>query len=548
MVEESELAGELVEHLEQLKEIREDWEDDWEDVTTYVAPRRGNWNIDEDTEGERSSGKRYDSYPVQANRIMADGMQGNLIAEHLVWFALAMEDPNHMDLPYVADWLEACQDMMYGVFRRSNFYQAVGEYFQDGGALGISTMIVEATANPWVLRFDTRHPFENYIAENANGEVDTIFRYFKMANRQLVQRFGLQRLPETIRLLAEDAPYEKQKVLHAVRPRSDRDYYKMDRLNKPWESVYLLVDEKAVLSHSGFDTFPFLVWRWSKNSAETYGRSPSLDEIENVIRLNKMALTGMQADQLAVQPPLNVPKTMRGKERIFPLGYNYYDNANDVITPISLGQRPQHVDTERDRIIQTLDDAFMVEFFTMLARAKRQMTAYEIAERQGEKASVLGPVISRLSTEFLGPLISRVFSLLGRNGVLPKAPPSLMQAVNGRIKVEFMGPLAQAQRRVAQTQGLTSAVANVLPLLEVDPNVRFKFDWLSIAQAIASSHGMPQKHIREQLEVEQMIAAEAQRQQELMKLQAQATQADMYPKLAKAPERGSPAEKMRGAA
>ena len=91
----------------------------------------------------------------------------------------------------------------------------------------------------------------------------------------------------------------------------------------------------------------------------------------------------------------------------------------------------------------------------MLAQTdRRQITAREVAEKHEEKLLMLGPVLERLHTELLDPLIDRTFNILQQNGVLPVPPPELQ---NKDLNVEYVSVLAQAQRLVA-----TGAVDRVL--------------------------------------------------------------------------------------
>ena len=79
---------------------------------------------------------------------------------------------------------------------------------------------------------------------------------------------------------------------------------------------------------------------------------------------------------------------------------------------------------------------------------KGQMTAREVMERTQEKLQQLGPVVERLLSEFLNPIIERVYSVLDRAGVFPPVEDEeLLDQLNGQeVKIEYISPLAQAQK------------------------------------------------------------------------------------------------------
>jgi hypothetical protein len=73
------------------------------------------------------------------------------------------------------------------------------------------------------------------------------------------------------------------------------------------------------------------------------------------------------------------------------------------------------------------------------------MTATEVAERQEEKQLMLGPVLERLHTELLDPLVSHTFARALEANILPPAPEELSGA---ELQVEFVSMLAQAQKAI----------------------------------------------------------------------------------------------------
>ena len=68
-------------------------------------------------------------------------------------------------------------------------------------------------------------------------------------------------------------------------------------------------------------------------------------------------------------------------------------------------------------------------------------------ERTQEKLQQLGPVVERLQSEFLNPIIERTYAILDRAGVFPPISDELAEQLNGQdVKIEYISPLAQAQK------------------------------------------------------------------------------------------------------
>ena len=71
----------------------------------------------------------------------------------------------------------------------------------------------------------------------------------------------------------------------------------------------------------------------------------------------------------------------------------------------------------------------------LLITESRNMTATEVMSRNEEKMRILGPVMGRLQSELLQPMIIRVFSIMLRNKLFSPAP----EILNGQeIDVEYV--------------------------------------------------------------------------------------------------------------
>jgi len=143
-----------------------------------------------------------------------------------------------------------------------------------------------------------------------------------------------------------------------------------------------------------------------------------------------------------------------------------------------------------------------------------QMTATEVIQRNEEKMRLLGPVLGRLQSELLKPLIDRVFAILFRNNMLPVAP----QFLSGRdIEIEYVSPLAKAQKST-ELQSIMRAVEILGSLANVAP----VFDYVNfdnLVKHLADIVGVPQKILKSQKEVNNERQAQAQQQEQMQQMQ-----------------------------
>ncbi|MBW1989418.1 MAG: head-tail connector protein [Deltaproteobacteria bacterium] len=504
----------IKERFEQLAEIRTPWESLWQDCADYVLPRKNDITT-EQTQGRRRNTKVYDSTAINANRILAAGLQGGLSSPSRPWFRLGLEDEDLVQFDPVKTWLETVERIFTQTFYRSNFYTQIHECYLDLGAFGTPCVYVEHDPRK-ALRFGARHIAEIFIAEDALGRVDTVFRRFgNFTARQAVQQWG-RSVGENIWELAEKKPDQKVKILHAVFPRHDRDPHHPDRKNMPWASIYMDLEHRHIIHEGGYEEFPFMVARWSKNSNEVYGRSPAMDMLPEIMTLNEMRKTVLKAGHKQVDPPIFLPDDgfLGGKVRMTPGSVNYYRSDGKIFVPnfglnVPLGEAMLEDSREQIRA------GFFTDLFLAIIK-KRNMTATEVQEIGQEKMLLLGPTLGRLLTEIFDPLFDRAFAILARHGYLPP-PPAELQGRN--LHVEYISPLALAQKAnemdaIAQTYQFADLRAQfnpeILDNLDDDANIR----------KIAELSGMSLSGLRPQAMVRKIREARAQAQAEEMEREA----------------------------
>ena len=502
----------LIDRLASMKSKRTMWTSLWDDIIKYVTPRQ-TLSSGIAAAGSSKMSEVYDGTAINGNTILASGLYGFLCPPHSKWFAFKAKDPAVNETYDVRQWLLSATDRMHEELAESNFGLEVFSLFLALSSIGTPCMYEEAGERT-TLNFSTKHISEFYIAENKDGLVDTVFREFSYTCRQAVQHFGIENVGQEVRKAYGANKYEESfKFLHAVYPREDYDSSKRDSVNMPFASVYVGIEDKEVISESGYKEFPFMVPRWMKASGEIYGRSPSSSGLADIKMLNQMSYTIIRRGQKEVDPPINAPAYMEGRVNQKPRGVNYYkEGAKDRVEEVKSGGNfsiGMELENQRREFINRV---YFVDLFLALTMATKTMTIPEVQERLQEKLIVLAPILGRLQSELFDPLLYRSFELCKRAGVfgeidgdenLVDAPEALQ---GQELEIEYTSKLARAMK-LTEVSSFNAAMESIAPLVQVDQNVVDNFDIDDIARGIMERHGVPATWIRDWEVVKEMREA-----------------------------------------
>ncbi|QPZ53738.1 head-tail connector [Pelagibacter phage HTVC204P] len=506
----TDLTKTLLKRFDRLKSNRQNWESHWQEVADYMQPRKADVTKTR-SKGDKRTELVFDSSPMQSVELLAASLHGMLTNPATPWFSLKFKGADLENDDDAKAWLEEATEVMYTAFNRSNFQQEIFELYHDLITFGTAAMFIEEDEED-VLKFSTRHINEMYISENDKGRIDTIFRKFRLTARAAIQKFGANVSNNIVTVHKKD-PYEEIDIIHAVYPRSDFDPKKQDKENMPFESVYFEAGTGDELSVSGFREFPFVVPRYLKASHEIYGRSPAMTALPDVKMLNEMSKTTIKSAQKQVDPPLLVPDDgFILPVRTVPGGLNFYRaGTRDRIETLNIGANtPLGLNMEEQRR-NSIRNAFYVN--QLMMQNGPQMTATEVIQRNEEKMRLLGPVLGRLQSELLKPLIDRAFSLILRKNLFPQAPEFL---AGQDVEIEYVSPLAKAQKStelqsIMRGIEILGSLANVAPVFDhvnMDKLVKHLMDVVGVPQKVLKSSS--------EVQADRQAAQEQQAQQQQM--------------------------------
>ena len=503
--------------LDKLEADRGTWESHWQEILDYVMPRKAEITFLR-SRGEKRTEVLFDSTAITANNLLAASLQGTLTSPSLPWFSLKLRDDDANKVRDVQIWLEDTARRMYAVFNESNFNTEVHEMYLDLCSVGTSAIFVEEANEGFLqggLHFNTLHIAEYFIQENSTGRVDTLYRKYKMTARQAVQEFGEDNVGTKIKEALKAKPDTQFNFIHAVEPTADYERATGKAKTKlPFHSCHVCFEDKMVVRTGGYNEFPYLVPRWSKATGEIFGRSPSYNALPDIKTLNKAVEIGLKAWAKAIDPPLLVTDDgVIGRVRMTPAGITVV-RSDTAIKPLQIGSNWQITDLKENQLRTAIRQAYYSDQLQL--QEGPQMTATEVQVRYELMQRLLGPTLGRFQTEFLNPLIERVFGIMMRaDALMPR--PEAMSGMN--MDIEYVGPLARSQR-MEEAIAVERLYQLAMQVVQVDPTV---MDVINHEQAIrmrATLLGVPKTVLRGEDEVaeirEQRAAAQQQAQEQAM--------------------------------
>lgn len=508
----------------------------WKDIRNYELPYDGELGDDVIGAPAMHDEEIYNGITAQARDTFAAGIQSGLTPPSRKWFRFAPTDAsldNNIDVARVLD--ERCE-IMESVLSQSNFYNVIHSAYKE---LPFGQSPVGVFADEKGVYF-VNYTIGTYaLGADGQGRINTFARKVKMSAAQIVSLYGDSVVTDSVReaVKANGGHEDYYTVCWLVYPnpkaKPTGGNHDMKFLSVHWLEGS---DPNSLLAAKGFEEWAIPVARYNVKGIDAYGIGPAWDALPESRMLQKMEFDGAIALELSIKPPLVGPAELQGRINLFPGAYTPSINPNDNVHSIySGGLDLNALQAKITQIEDRIKRIYSTDLFLMLNELQRgQMTAQEVMARNQEKMAQLGPVIERLQNEFLSDIIERVYNLLERNQVFPPLPEDLQQTLQGQeIKIEYLSPLAQAQRMSGLT-AIEQGVSFVGQLAQLDPNVILRVNFDKAVENYLDKLGVPSTMIRTEDEYQEIVQQQQQAQQEQQEQQQQAQQVAQVAPLAQA--------------
>ena len=502
--------------LGQMKTIRSDYEAEAQQIARFAQPARSRFlsNSKDQNGGKRRQWNKTlsDPHGIEAFRTLTNGMTSGLSSASRPWFTLKVPDDDMMEAEGVRQWLSEVERRMYVFFAATNFYGAAKAGYGEMGLFGTEACVMVehpvAGAVCHALTFG-----EYWIAMSDAMVPDTLYRICPMTVKQAVETFG-DAVSRTVRGLYDRSQYDTSvEIMHAIE--ADPEHNPRRFGSKPWRSVYWETGSNAgsVLNIRGYNEQPFWAPRWDVVGGDTYGVSPGMDALPALRELQMQAKRRNEAIDQMVKPEKIVPPGVRLTGQPGNVVSAAGVDKDGILIPYQMPyQAVAAIGDEMNKCRQQIDGLSFADLFNAITnmRGVQPRNMEEIAARNEEKLTQLGPVIERVSNEKLEVAIDRTFAIMNRGGMFPPVP----EAIGGQqINVEFVSILQQMQRMVGISQ-IERVVGFVGNLAGVHPEALDKIDFDEAIDEYGYRAGTPAKVIRSATAVDALRQQRAQQQQQ----------------------------------
>lgn len=425
------------------------------------------------------------------------------------------------------DYLDTLQWQVYDrmMLPQSGFVSAAARVALELPAFG--------TGIQWIGRkrgfgpkFQARPLRACWIAENDEGEVDTVYFGFRLPAWRVVMKYPEAKAIKKIADLVEDPKKAGTLVelLHVVEPREGGQAGRIAG-NKPWAEVIFAWEFEAVVKESGYDSFPYQVPRLGVEDGSPYGQGlawRALPDAKVYNSLHEMVELGLEQKVL---PPVMTPANLfSGPLDRRPGAVNNYDTS--ALGFMSARDAFQKLDITGDVVVaveylrnieMNIERALKVDWMRMLSNPN--MTATQTMEIRDQQLRVMSSLIPGVDREWFGAGADRVLAVMGEEGLVG-APTDQLSGME--VDWDYAGPLAIAQQR-GQVDVVRSLIEAQRMALEADPD---SIAVLNVEEGIRTVHeamgGLPSLLIPREVVEQKREARAAQKAAEETDRQAMA--------------------------
>jgi hypothetical protein len=467
----------------------------WRACYDVTFPERADGLQGDVVDAQSAQNKRadlLDSTGTDAARLLASSIHSGLTPANSVWFGLDVGDESDDE----KRWLDHAAEQMWEAIHGSNYDSAKPECLLDMTACGWFVLYVDEDKEAGKLTF-TQWPIAQcrVAASKPGGQVDTVFRRYKLTAEQAYNEFG-DDVSQDIKDALKEKPDTAFEFLWCIYPRAD--HMPGGRMAKrlPVASIHVEVDTKRTVRESGYHEMPCIVPRWLQLASSPYAVGPvsaalpTIRQLNELLRMETIALSRAASGVYVAEDDgvLN-PRAVKVRG-----GSVIVANSVDSIKALPSGADFNVTFSKSEEMRREIRRLMMAD--QLQPQDGPAMTATEVHVRVAMIRQIMGPLYGRFQSEDQGPTIDRVFGLMYRRGrpeaggepgdvALDDPPASL---AGQKFRVRYQSPLARSQKledvasieRLAQMAGMFAQVGKpeALDLLDADESMRIASDGL----------------------------------------------------------------------
>lgn len=496
---------------------------DWQELADYFLPRSVRFLVRNVNKTPAKNKKIKDSATLKAVRNFSSGMMSGATNPATNWFRIRIKN---YDMKYdwaVKKWCNIVETTIKDVFNASNFYEKLPAAYKQLGVFALSTISLESDTDT-IMRAKLL-PIGSYrYAKNEKGQVDTMCRVYMETAKNLYTKFGEENVSEAVKNCIKSKKFEQLfEVVHFVEPNAEYMPDSVWAKNKKFISVYYEAEgnKDKLLSKSGFDKFPFVVFEAEVNGEDVYPTECcGVNALPDAKQLMAMVVDEGKIIKKIGSPQLKGPAELKNKKLTDqPATFTENNQNGDGLQPVY--QVPPAVVQPLEALLeakrQSIYELFFNDLFAMILNtADRGRTATEVNELKEEKMTLLSPILEQIHSG-LKTVMEWVFIECMNRRVIP-APPA--QIKGGELEIEFVSMLAQAQKaqKISAMERFSTFTINLAQA--IDPILVKKLNGAKIIDDYADYVNINPEQVVPTEDVDKMRQAQQEKQEQAEQMAA----------------------------
>lgn len=507
------------------RSLRSQGENELDLITQYVYPMSKEFTVGANSaKGDSRQSKIFDNTAANSLEDLSGYIATTLAPPGVDWLMLLPDDPDLLDDKTTIKYLDKASRKISKYLFRSEvrFHLASDEAIMECSGLGTGCIHIreekDDRGNKFLLHQSV--PMSELVfEENHMGVPDVVFRSRSITAKQILEQYVYVDNPshrmddsmiEDLKEMATSGdPNHEFELIHAVFPKSDLISGMMTKkVSRKYGSVHIFTsgannddDKKAVLREADVDFNPYIVFRFRKRSGESWGYGPGHRALPDTRALQKMRKTNLEAGEISVAPPMDVPTaTYKNKLNLASRAMNYRKrfgtNADRRAEPMLLSNGiPIGLEME-DRTREIIKEAL---YSGEIKESKvGEMSATETGVRQMDRLKLMSPQLTRIITEWLHRNVMIVYDWMLREKLLDEEPEKLKKSglspvyVSELIRAMFANELIAIERLFASVANISNVdngeTANTIDKREIAMTLvqksRLPLSWVKSQETI----------------------------------------------------------------
>lgn len=423
----------------------------WQETAEHFYPIRADFTR------QRSLGVApFDTGLMTSTPVLASRELGNMISTLLrprstPWFACHVADERIDKAHMPRMWLEYASRVMRRAMYDplAMFVRATKEADHDWTNFGQAVISIEINmAGPSLLYRDW-HLRDCAWSDDQTGVTNAMHRKWHPTARNVCMQFPKTVDPK-LQAICDKEPNKKVNCRHIVVP---RDMYAESAKKSPgstFTSLYIDVENEAILEERPVGWFPYIVPRWQTLSGTQYGWSPatgpSLAEARTLQAVMRVLL---EAGEKAVDPPMIATmEAVRSDLNLMAGGTTWvdieYDERNgEALRPITQNMNiPLGIEIA-DKLTKTLGDGMFINKVSLPGDMDlSKMTAYALRKRIEENIRSTAPLFEPAEDDYNAKLCDTSFQALMKMKTFGPVQDMPRDLLGSDIHFKFTSPLS----------------------------------------------------------------------------------------------------------